>query len=259
MPDEVDHALRERTERDAERVRGEYARRAADPRLRRYYARIKDALARQQADRRARIAGELDSLGPRPSLRILDVGCGGGADITDLVRHGFSPANLVGLDLLEDDLATARKQNPGVRFVPGNAADLPFPDNAFDAVMLVTVLSSIVDDVVRAQVVREVLRVVQPNGLVLSYDLRKVRDGNPHLVAIGEADLTRLFGVVGSILIERHALSLRIASRVPVWLGDRLSRVRPLLDSNLAIVRPGAGDDRASGSASSAQGFWVND
>jgi ubiquinone/menaquinone biosynthesis C-methylase UbiE len=249
MPEELDEGLRERTERDAERVRNEYARRASDPRLHRYYARIGAALARQQADRRARMAGALDLLGPRPSLRILDVGCGSGADLMDLVRRGFASANLVGLDLLEDDLAIARELVPGVRFVLGNAANLPFPDGAFDAAMLITVLSSVVDDVVRAQVAHEVVRVVKPNGCVLSYDIRKVGDGNPHLVAIGESELTRLFGSVGSTSIERHALSLRIASRVPAWLGDRLSTARPLLDCILAIVRPRAGDDRAPASA----------
>jgi ubiquinone/menaquinone biosynthesis C-methylase UbiE len=249
MPEAFDQSLRERTERDAERVRNEYARRATDPRLHQYYARVGAVLARQQADRRARIARALDLLGPRQSVRLLDVGCGGGADLADLVRHGFLAANLVGVDLLDNDLATARKHVPGVRFIRGNAAELPFPDGAFDAVMLITVLSSIVDDVVRAEVAREVVRVVKPNGLILSYDLRIVGDGNPHLVVIDEAELGRLFGSVSTIAMERHALSLRVASRVPAWVANRLSSVQSLLHSILAIIRPGATGDGVSASA----------
>ncbi len=253
MAEGVDPTLSERTDLDAERVRKEYARRSTDRRLHRYYKRVDAALGRQHAHRRARIVEALDSLGPRPSQRVLDVGCGRGSDLADLIREGFAPENLVGLDLLNGDLATARMQTPGVSFVLGNAADLPFPDDAFDAAMLITVLSSIVDDEVRAQVAREVVRVVRPNGCILSYDFRIVGDKNPHVVAIDETELARLFGTTGTTTYERHALSLSIASRVPPWLADLLSNVQPLLRFILAVTRTTAGDDRVDRLAESGR------
>ncbi len=249
MAEGLDPTLTERVALDAERVRNEYARRASDPRLHEYYARVNAALSRQQADRRARTAEALESLGPRTQLRVLEVGCGRGTDLADLLRRGFAPENLVGLDLLDVDLAAARQETPDVRFVLGNAADLPFPDAAFDAAMLITVLSSIVDDAVRAQVVREVARVVRPSGLILSYDFRVLGDRNPHLVAIDEAELARLFGTVGSMTSARHGLSLRIASRAPRWLADLLSNVRPLLHFILTVTRTNSRDDPVPASA----------
>lgn len=234
---DIDRTIRERTASDAERVRREYERRAADPQLHRYYARVGAALKRQQTDRRTRIAAAFDSLGPRRSLRVLDVGCGRGRDLADLSRRGFAPENLVGIDLIESDLIVGRLEMPGLRLLLGNAAELPFSDGEFDGAMMITTLSSIVDDVVRMQAAREVARVVRPAGCIISYDLRVVGDKNPQLVPIDEFELRRLFADVGPMVIEHHALSLRVASRVPPWLASLLSTIDPLLHFILAVTR----------------------
>lgn len=245
MPARVDQPLQERVERDAERVRSEYARRAADARLHRYYARVQAALARQQEDRRARVVEALDQLGARQSLRILDAGCGTGADLADLAVRGFAPGNLVGLDILASELALAHERTAGAHFVLGNAAVMPFPDASFDGVTLITVFSSIVDDEVRAQAAREAARVVRPNGRIISYDFRVVGDGNPHLVPVDEAEVMRLLGGFGPTTMLHHGLSLRIASRVPRQFGDLLSNFSPLLHFILAITRVHASESVA--------------
>ena len=45
---------------------------------------------------------------PVQDKRVLEVGCGGGMNLLDLIRLGFQPQNLVGNDLLEERLARAR-------------------------------------------------------------------------------------------------------------------------------------------------------
>jgi ubiquinone/menaquinone biosynthesis C-methylase UbiE len=224
-------------QRDAARVRAEYERRAVDPRLRRYYARVGPAFERQRAERFAIIAEAIGELGSRPSLRVLDVGCGSGAYLEDLSRQGFLPRNLSGVDLLAKEVGEAQSRLPDSHITVGNAARLPFPDAAFDAALLVTVLSSIIDADVRVRAAKEAARVVRRGGLIVTYDVRVVRDRNPHLVPIGEDELDRLFAGHGSISMTRHGLSLAVASRVPAPIAKFLSRIPILLDGIFAVTR----------------------
>ena len=56
----------------------------------------------------------LELIGPvSPGMRILDVGCGNGAMAGELIQRG---ARVVGIDLSEQGIDTARKQHPAGRF-----------------------------------------------------------------------------------------------------------------------------------------------
>jgi SAM-dependent methyltransferase len=63
-----------------------------------------------------------------PPARTLDVACGTGF----LLRH--LRGDVVGLDASERMLAEARRRAPTVRFVQGDALELPFEDDSFDRV-----------------------------------------------------------------------------------------------------------------------------
>ena len=69
-----------------------------------------------------------------PGQRCLDVGCGTGEDARAM--HEMSGAEVVGIDLRPRMAAEARSRSagrPGVTFLVGDAARLPFLDAAFDA------------------------------------------------------------------------------------------------------------------------------
>jgi ubiquinone/menaquinone biosynthesis C-methylase UbiE len=84
--------------------------------------RLEDTLAPYEAAL-LRIAG--------PVRDVLDVGTGTGAGARAL-RVRFVDANVVGVDVSEQMLEEARKHAPELRFVAGDAADLPFDDESFD-------------------------------------------------------------------------------------------------------------------------------
>lgn len=102
--------------------------------------------------------------------RLLDIGCGGGLISNPLAKLGFE---VFGIDQSASSLATAkRRASPGskVQYAEGNAYQLDFPDRSFDTVMLLDFLEH-VDDPARA--VKEALRVLKPDGILLFYTFNR--------------------------------------------------------------------------------------
>jgi len=95
----------------------------------------------------------------REGDRILDVGCGTGATMSDLENHGW----VVGLDRSMSALKFCRTRQLS-RLVSSEAGEIPFRDDTFDAVVALDVLEHVEDD---SQVLREIERVLRPGGLVI--------------------------------------------------------------------------------------------
>lgn len=100
--------------------------------------------------------------------RILEVGCGHGGGASYLTRT-FEPESYIGLDLNAAGIEFCRRhQIPGLEFIQGNAEDLPFPPESFDAVINVE-SSHLYPHFDRF--VREVTRVLRPGGTFLYTDM----------------------------------------------------------------------------------------
>ncbi len=94
---------------------------------------------------------------------VLEVGCGEGGNITNVVGTSATHARIVGLDLFERKVRFAQQAGVPGRFVCGDALRLPFADSAFDLVLCRDVLHHVAD---RAQVVSELRRVCRTGGAV---------------------------------------------------------------------------------------------
>jgi len=104
---------------------------------------------------------------PRPGMRVLDVGCGAGAQLSS---YAAADCVVTGLDTSPAMLAEARgRLGPRAGLVRGDAAALPFPDGSFDLVMAATVLHQLPEEVVPAAL-GEMARVVDDAGRVLVLD-----------------------------------------------------------------------------------------
>ncbi len=157
--------------REATRVREAYARRARLGLDARYdYWQPANLFTYQSRDRAlVRLLAEADLL-PLSGKRVLDVGCGDGGVLRDLVRLGATPASLNGVDLLGDRVRRARELTPGALIGLADAQALPFADAEFDLVLGFTLLSSVLDSAARSRVAAEMTRVCRPGGFVMLYD-----------------------------------------------------------------------------------------
>ena len=74
------------------------------------------------------------------ALRLLEVGCGAGGNLLELLRMGFAPANLAGAELLPERLAQARRVLPeAVTLWGGDASALAIAPASRDIVFQSTV------------------------------------------------------------------------------------------------------------------------
>ncbi|MDM8543763.1 class I SAM-dependent methyltransferase [Desulfococcaceae bacterium HSG9] len=131
-----------------------------------------------------------------PSLsasRVLDIGCGNGDVLANLIEMGAQTENLYGVDLLITRLQDAKKRYPHIAFQCGNAERLPFADGFFNIILFFTVFSSILNSAMQRNVAREANRLLAPGGVILWYDFRYNNPMNPHVRAIRYSDIQNLF------------------------------------------------------------------
>jgi ubiquinone/menaquinone biosynthesis C-methylase UbiE len=113
---------------------------------------------------RMRLQQALDAYLPQSGtgLRAIDVGCGTGHHLADLVRRGFEVA---GTDGSAEMLEQARDANPTADLHQADVAALPFADNSFDVALCIEVLRYLPDP---RSCIAEMARVLRPGGLCLA-------------------------------------------------------------------------------------------
>lgn len=127
-------------------------------------------------------------------VRVLEIGCGSGHWLRELVQWGVRPDHLAGIDLIAERLGDARARcAPGVSLAAASAAVLPFADGAFDIVLQSTVLTSVLDATVRERIAAEMVRVLRPDGLVLWYDFLVDNPRNRDVRGVDRRELSRLY------------------------------------------------------------------
>jgi ubiquinone/menaquinone biosynthesis C-methylase UbiE len=120
--------------------------------------------------------GLFDRYGLRGEIRILDVGCGTG-EITRRLAERYPRARLIGVDILESNLAIARatgSPDGRVQYQQGDAFALQFPDAEFDLIVCRHVSQAVPDFPLA---LREITRCLRPGGWLhlLSEDYAMLR------------------------------------------------------------------------------------
>jgi SAM-dependent methyltransferase len=190
---------------------------------------------RGRAERLLRAAGMV----PLAGRRVLEVGSGHGGELAWLLELGAHASGLIGVELLPDRVASARRAYPAIRFDVGNAERLDFPEASFDLVLAVTVFSSILDREMAANVASEMVRVLHPGGAILWYDVRYDSNSNPNVKAVPEQRVRELFpslaGELGGVTLL-PPLARRLGPLTPIAYPP-LAAVPPLRSHLLGLLR----------------------
>lgn len=125
--------------------------------------------------------------------RVLDIGCGVGGELRNLIRYGAKPENLYGIDLLSERIEKARKISPNINFMCGDASTVFYDDDSFDIVMQFTVFTSILDDLMKRNIAKEMIRVTKPEGIILWYDYHVNNPKNPDVKGVRKKEIYNLF------------------------------------------------------------------
>ncbi len=191
-----------------------YERRAKLPANR--YARLDAAVNAAVQERQKALIRLFASIGVNDlsSLKILEVGCGTGGNLLELVQLGAVPVNLVGNELLEDRLISARQRLPeAIELFAGDASQLPLPDASFDIVYQSTVFSSILDDGLQASLAQKMWSLTRSGGGVLWYDFTFDNPRNPDVRGVKLSRIRELFPE-GDVSVQKVTLAPPIARRV---------------------------------------------
>ena len=112
-----------------------------------------------------------DALSAIAGERILDIGCGPGFYVRELLDEVGPHGSVMGVDASPDMLGLARQRCEGhgnVTFRDGNATALPVDDGDFDAALCVQVMEYVPDP---PAALAEIHRALRPGGRVLIWDV----------------------------------------------------------------------------------------
>lgn len=135
-----------------------------------------------------------NNLCPLIDKKILEVGCGTGSNLLDLIRLGATPANLTGNDLLESRMTTAKERLPNsVRLICSDASLLNLESNYFDIILQSTVFTSILDNDLQAKISSKMWSLLKPGGYIIWYDFIHANPFNPDVRKVSLRRVRELF------------------------------------------------------------------
>lgn len=180
-----------------------------------------------------RAVSELN-LPPGARARVLDVGCGTGANLEMLARFGDAE----GVDISDDALAFCRERGLA-RVRHGAAESLPYPDAQFDLVTALDVVEHLDDD--RAGLA-EMRRVLKPGGRALLFVpafmwLWGVQDDVSHHRRRYTLPTLRAAVEEAGLAVER-ATYANVTFFAPILAGRALMRatgIRPASENNVNV------------------------
>lgn len=130
----------------------------------RWYTAFDDPVALLRAESKTKVPWVIEKMsshfGQIKNIRHLDVGCGAGFLSNELARQGIQ---VTGLDISPESLRVAADYDTtkSVKYLSGDAYQLPFESESFDSVSAMDFLEHVDDP---AKAVREIGRVLKPGG-----------------------------------------------------------------------------------------------
>jgi ubiquinone/menaquinone biosynthesis C-methylase UbiE len=107
---------------------------------------------------------------------LIDYGCGYGRTLNELSSFGYK--NLIGFDYSSKMIERGKKEYPDLDLRVSKDNKIDCPSNSVDIVFLFAVLTCIIDNETQKELIKEIKRVLKPNGFIyindflINYDSR---------------------------------------------------------------------------------------
>jgi SAM-dependent methyltransferase len=151
--------------------------------------------------------------------RILEIGPGPGLT-TDVLRRRFDHVTAIELDDTLARAAQARLAGTNATVIEGDATELPFPDKSFSGVLSFTMLHHIPSVELQDRMLREVHRVLEPQGTFLATDnlsnfvMKLVHIGDTMVLVDPRTVRGRLEAAgFGAVSVETGSYMFRVVAR----------------------------------------------
>ena len=224
---------------DQTRLKKEYSRREHDQKYTFLYSQLNKSylfMIQQRARDTITLLGKQLEEGIADK-KILEVGCGKGKIMQEYISLGAANRNLFGMDLILERINVGK--NDTGNFLQGDGQKIPLPNNYFDYVLQYTMFSSILDNSIKSNIAKEMLRVLKANGTIIWYDFF-INPSNSHTKGINKREIQNLFPDC-SFEIQKITLAPPIARKlVPVsWiLALFLEKLKVFNSHYLVSIRP---------------------
>jgi SAM-dependent methyltransferase len=214
---------------EQERIRSVYQQWSSGPAIAQYAWHRPEILQQIAARSRALAPLLAAALGTDLSAaRILDVGCGTGAFLRQLIAWGADPSRLTGTEFQQDRIDLARRQTAaGVQWHLGGLDCAA--TGSIDLASAETVFSSILDPDLRRGLAAEMWRTVKPGGWCMVFDFRYDNPRNPNVRKVTRDELRQYWPAQ-----QYHYRSLLLAPPI----ARRLARAPYLATELLAVLLP---------------------
>ena len=196
--------MSERADSEPGAVAERYARRAAGDR----YSLLNPDVWQAVHERQRAMLGMFARRGWRDlaQRRLVEVGCGSGAILLELLRFGFAPQHLSGIELLPARYEAARRVlPPELSLHLGDATALDLGAASQDIVLVSTVFSSLLDDAFQQRLADAMWRWTKPGGAVLWYDFTV---DNPRNADVRGVPLRRIRALFPEATMEHRRVTL---------------------------------------------------
>jgi ubiquinone/menaquinone biosynthesis C-methylase UbiE len=122
----------------------------------------------------------LDTLSLRRDIVFLDVACGVGNYAIEIARRMQGTGSVQALDLWEEGIATLRSRADelNLKNIEATVCDvskhIPLQDRCVDLCLMATVLHDLIDDGIHEGALREIVRVLKPEGRLAVVEFKKM-------------------------------------------------------------------------------------
>lgn len=101
-------------------------------------------------------------------VQVLDVACGDGQWLRNVMDRGGSPDRLIGTDIYEPIIEKARQlSDKRIQFLYASPDELPFAHRQFDIIFVFGLFMHVLDEHLRNKIARELLQRLNDNGIVI--------------------------------------------------------------------------------------------